>query len=75
MDDRQRYEASMTKRRKTVGNAWVDKANASKTAFNSEFQDFITRYARINSAVGIGLLFALTEIDRHQVHRHSLFPP
>jgi alkylhydroperoxidase/carboxymuconolactone decarboxylase family protein YurZ len=45
MDDRQRHQAGMAKRRKTLGNAWVDKANASKTPFNSEFQDFITRCA------------------------------
>jgi alkylhydroperoxidase/carboxymuconolactone decarboxylase family protein YurZ len=28
-----------------LGNAWVDKANASRNSFNSEFQDLITRYA------------------------------
>ena len=45
MDDKERYERGMTKRRKVLGHPWVDKANAGKTAFNSEFQDFITRYA------------------------------
>ena len=33
------------RRLQLLGNAWVDKANAGKTPFNSEFQDFITRYA------------------------------
>lgn len=45
MDDKERYERGMSKRRKVLGNAWVDKANANKTPFNAEFQDFITRYA------------------------------
>lgn len=45
MDDKERYDRGMSKRRKVLGNAWVDKANAGKTAFNTEFQDFITRYA------------------------------
>jgi 4-carboxymuconolactone decarboxylase len=38
MDDRQRHQAGMAKRRKTLGNAWVDKANASKTPFKSNFR-------------------------------------
>jgi hypothetical protein len=29
--------------------------------------------SRIDSAVGIGVLLSLGEIDRHQGHRHSLF--
>jgi 4-carboxymuconolactone decarboxylase len=45
MDDKERYERGMAKRRKVLGNAWVDRANAKKTAFNEEFQDFITRAA------------------------------
>ncbi|MBI4274770.1 MAG: 4-carboxymuconolactone decarboxylase [Rhizobiales bacterium] len=45
MDDKERYDRGMSKRRKVLGNAWVDKANANKTAFNAEFQEFITRYA------------------------------
>jgi 4-carboxymuconolactone decarboxylase len=45
VDDKERYDRGMSKRRKVLGDAWVDKANAGKTAFNTEFQDFITRYA------------------------------
>ena len=45
MDDKERYERGMAKRRKVLGDAWVDRANARKTAFNEEFQDFITRTA------------------------------
>ena len=35
----------MAVRRKVLGAAWVDRANARKTAFTEEFQDFITRCA------------------------------
>ena len=45
MDDKERYDRGMAKRRKVLGNAWVDRANAKKTAFNEEFQEFITRTA------------------------------
>lgn len=45
MGDHERHDQGMAKRRTILGNAWVDKANAGKTAFNSEFQDLITRYA------------------------------
>ena len=45
MDEKERHERGMAKRRKVLGNAWVDRANAKKTAFNEEFQDFITRAA------------------------------
>jgi 4-carboxymuconolactone decarboxylase len=43
MDDRERYERGMAVRRKVLGDAWVDRANARKDAFTAEFQDFITR--------------------------------
>ena len=45
MDEKERYALGMAKRRKVLGAAWVDKANAKKSAFNEEFQDFITRGA------------------------------
>jgi len=43
MDDKERHARGMSVRRKVLGNAWVGKANAAKTAFNAEFQDMITR--------------------------------
>lgn len=45
MDDKERHDKGMARRREVLGDAWVDRANASKTAFNAGFQDFITRYA------------------------------
>lgn len=35
----------MKTRRKVLGDEWVDRAERTRTAFNSEFQDLITRYA------------------------------
>jgi len=35
----------MNVRRKVLGNAWVDKSIAGRNAFNTDFQDMITRYA------------------------------
>jgi 4-carboxymuconolactone decarboxylase len=80
MDDRERYDAGMAKRRKTLGAAWVDKANAGKTPFNSEFQDFITRYAwgevwtrphfdeRTRRTLVIGTMIALDKWDEFRMH-------
>ena len=45
MDEKERYEAGMAKRRKVLGNAWVDRVTARKTPFTAEFQEFITRCA------------------------------
>ena len=45
MDDNQRRDAGMTQRRKVLGNEWVDKSIANRNAFNTEFQELITRYA------------------------------
>jgi 4-carboxymuconolactone decarboxylase len=45
MDEKERYEQGMQKRRKVLGDAHVDKAQANRTDFNADFQDLITRYA------------------------------
>lgn len=45
MDEGERRELGMKTRRAVLGDAHVDRAEAGKTAFSSEFQDLITRYA------------------------------
>lgn len=45
MDERERFERGMAKRRQVLGDAWVDRSLASKTALNEDFLDLITRYA------------------------------
>ena len=39
------YSKGMKTRRKVLGDEWVDRAERSKTPFNAEFQELITRYA------------------------------
>jgi len=80
MDEKERYEAGMARRRKVLGDAWVDRANTKKTAFNSEFQDFITRAAwgevwarphfdeRTRRILVIGTMLALSQWDEFRMH-------
>ena len=80
MDEKERFEKGMARRRKVLGNAWVDKANAGKTPFNSEFQDFITRYAwgevwtrphydeRTRRVLVIGTMLALDKWAEFRMH-------
>jgi 4-carboxymuconolactone decarboxylase len=80
MDDKERYERGMAWRRKVLGNAWVDRANAKKTAFNEEFQDFITRNAwgeiwtrphydeRTRRILVIGTMLALDKWEEFRLH-------
>jgi 4-carboxymuconolactone decarboxylase len=45
MDERQRHEAGMARRRAVLGDAHVDRAAAAATPFTADLQDLITRYA------------------------------
>jgi len=42
---RKSYERGLATRRKVLGDAWVDRAIATTTPFNADFQEMITRYA------------------------------
>jgi 4-carboxymuconolactone decarboxylase len=44
-ENRDTLKAGMTVRRAVLGDAHVDRAEATKTEFTAEFQDLITRYA------------------------------
>jgi 4-carboxymuconolactone decarboxylase len=80
MDDKQRYERGMARRRKVLGSEWVDRANARKTPFNEEFQDFITRVAwgeiwtrphydeRTRRVLVIGTMLALDKWEEFRMH-------
>jgi 4-carboxymuconolactone decarboxylase len=80
MNEKERYELGMAKRRKVLGNAWVDRANAKRTAFNEEFQNFITRAAwgeiwtrphydeRTRRILVIGTMLALDKWDEFRMH-------
>jgi 4-carboxymuconolactone decarboxylase len=80
MDDDKRRENGMTQRRKVLGNEWVDKSIANRNAFNSDFQDLITRYAwgdiwtrphfdhRTRRVLVIGTMVALGQWDEFRLH-------
>lgn len=80
MNENERFDKGMARRRKVLGNDWVDKANAKKTAFNSVFQEFITRYAwgeiwtrphydeRTRRVLVIGTMMALDKWDEFRMH-------
>ncbi|HET7849962.1 MAG TPA: 4-carboxymuconolactone decarboxylase [Pseudolabrys sp.] len=80
MDEKERHEKGMARRRKVLGAAWVDRANARKNSFNEEFQDLITRYAwgeiwtrthydeRTRRVLVIGTMIALGRWDEFRLH-------
>jgi 4-carboxymuconolactone decarboxylase len=80
VDDKERYARGMAVRRKVLGNAWVEHANARKTAFTEEFQDFITRCAwgevwtrphfdeRTRRILVIGTMMAIGRWEEFQLH-------
>ena len=80
MDERERYERGMAQRRKVLGDAWVDRSLKSKTPFNAEFQDFITRAAwgevwtrphydeRTRRVLVIGTMLALDKWEEFRMH-------
>ena len=45
MGNRKAHDRGMKTRRKVLGDEWVDRAAATMTPFNAEFQELITRYA------------------------------
>ena len=80
MDDQQRRDDGMAQRRKVLGDAWVDKSIANRNAFNTDFQDLITRYAwgeiwtrphfdqRTRRVLVIGTMVALGQWDEFRLH-------
>lgn len=45
MDESERYEAGLKVRRQVLGDTHVDRSLSTRTPFNEEFQELITRYA------------------------------
>lgn len=79
----ERYQVGMDTRRKVLGDAHVDRAEVSKTAFDAPFQEMITEAAwghvwsrpqwsdRERSIVTIALLAALGHDDEVAMHIRS----
>ena len=80
MDEKQRYDSGLKKRRKILGDAWVDKSLAKKNPLTQEFQELITRYAwgeiwtrphydeRTRRVLVIGTLIALGSWGEFRLH-------
>ena len=80
MTDDERYEAGMKIRRQVLGPAYVDASVANRTAFNTEFQEMITRHAwgtiwtrpglelKTRSCIVIAITIALGAWDEFRLH-------
>jgi 4-carboxymuconolactone decarboxylase len=80
MDEQQRAANGTAKRRKILGDAWVDKSAAGKNSFNADFLDLISRYAwgeiwtrpqfddRTRRVLVIGTMLALGNWDEFRMH-------
>ena len=80
MDDRERHSSGMKVRRAVLGDAHVDRAEATKNAFSEPFQDLITRYAwgeiwsrpglprHTRSLLTLSMMIALNRGDEFRMH-------
>ena len=80
MTDDERRASGMAVRRAVLGNAHVDRAEARRTPFTSEFQDLITRYAwgeiwtrpgldrKVRSCMTLSMMIALNRPDEFRLH-------
>jgi 4-carboxymuconolactone decarboxylase len=80
MDESERYESGMRVRRSVLGDAHVDRAEASKDGFDEDFQNLITRLAcgevwnrpglsrHTRSLLTIGLMVALNRGEELRLH-------
>jgi len=85
MQDDQRYEQGMTVRRSVLGDAHVDRTVQNLTPLNTDFQDFITRYAwgdiwsrpgldrHTRSMITIAMLIALNREAELKMHLNAAF--
>jgi alkylhydroperoxidase/carboxymuconolactone decarboxylase family protein YurZ len=83
MDDDERLKRGAAKRRKVLGDAWVDRSAAGRNAFNAEWIDTITRSPwcdvwtrphldeRTRRVLVMGTLLALGQWDEFRLHVHS----
>jgi 4-carboxymuconolactone decarboxylase len=80
MDEHERYESGLARRRQALGNAHVDRAVSRQNEFSAEFQALITRYAwgeiwtrphfdeRTRRILVIGTLLALNKWEEFRLH-------
>ncbi len=80
MDEKERTERGLARRRKVLGQAYVDQARKNRTPLNAEFQDIIARFAwgeiwtrphfdeRTRRILVIGTLLALGAWPEFRMH-------
>ena len=80
MDERQRYDAGMARRREVLGDSHVDRTVAAATPFTAEMQELLTRYAwgeiwtrpgldeRSRRILAIGTMVALGRWEEFRLH-------
>ena len=85
MDDTKRYEQGMKIRRAVLGDEHVDRAVATTTGFNRDFQDFITRNAwgeiwsrpglprHTRSLLTLAMMVALNRGEEFRMHVKAAF--
>ena len=78
--DQKTYDTGMTKRRKVLGDTYVDKAMAGIDDFNRDFQRIVTQYCwgeawgddtltpRERSILNLGMIAALGKMEEFQTH-------
>jgi 4-carboxymuconolactone decarboxylase len=83
MDDTERRAAGLDARRRILGNAYVDRAQAQTTELTADFQDFLTRYVwgeiwtrpgldqRTRRVLVLGTLIALGRWDEFRLHARA----
>jgi 4-carboxymuconolactone decarboxylase len=87
MDERDRYEQGLARRRAVLGEAHVDRSLARRTEITTEFQDLITRYAwgevwtrpgldpRTRRCVTLAMMLALGHWDELAMHVRAASTP
>jgi 4-carboxymuconolactone decarboxylase len=85
MDDKKRYKQGMKIRRAVLGDQYVDRAVATTTDFNRDFQDFISRNAwgeiwtrpglprHTRSLLTLAMMVALNRGDEFRMHVKAAF--
>jgi 4-carboxymuconolactone decarboxylase len=80
MDEQQRHDTGLALRRAVLGDAYVQRSLERRNAFNTDFQQLITRYAwgevwsrpglerRARSLVTMAMLIALNREEEFRLH-------
>ena len=83
MDDKTHFDNGMKKRRKVLGDAWVERSIQRKTDFNADFLDLLTRYCwgdvwmrphfdeRVRRIIVIATMVAASRWEEFRIHTRA----